>query len=288
MLGYVLLLTKLLVHKIEGISIKKYNSKHQNGGALFTAIISLFSMLFFVGCYIFDAEKGNFTPKIIPYAVVAGVLYCSASVLTYVALELGSYAVTMFTFSFSTVLTAIYSIVYFKEPCSALKIIGLVLLVPALFFFKQPKSENDKKSSFKWLIAMIISLFCSAGYGFMVKLQMVKFNNTVSLEFQSIALGVSALALLIVGFFQSGRNSVTILKNAFPYASLGGISNGLTNLLSLFVLAVMPLSVSGPVGAVIDKVITLSVAFFVFRERLSERQIIGLMLYLASGLLVNF
>ena len=122
----------------------------------------------------------------------------------------------------------------------------------------------------------------------MVKLQMVKFNNTVSLEFQSIALGVSALALLIVGFFQSGRNSVTILKNAFPYASLGGISNGLTNLLSLFVLAVMPLSVSGPVGAVMDKVITLSVAFFVFRERLSKRQILGLILYLASGVLVNF
>ena len=48
MLPYLLILIRSGVGLFEGIFIKRYNTKHGKGGFLFTAIVALFSMAFFV------------------------------------------------------------------------------------------------------------------------------------------------------------------------------------------------------------------------------------------------
>ena len=47
-MAVLLIIIKTLVHMVEGTLIKKYNSKHSEGGFIFTAIVSLFSMVFFI------------------------------------------------------------------------------------------------------------------------------------------------------------------------------------------------------------------------------------------------
>ncbi len=63
----------------EGIFIKKYNSKHYVCGFIFTALISLFSMMVFV---ISDKDGFNFSPRLWLYGIIAGILYCSMSAVS--------------------------------------------------------------------------------------------------------------------------------------------------------------------------------------------------------------
>ena len=50
------------IHQIEGIMIKKYNSKHTKGGFIFTAILSLFAMLFFLILDLVTDRTGLYFP----------------------------------------------------------------------------------------------------------------------------------------------------------------------------------------------------------------------------------
>ena len=77
-----------LVHQLEGVFIKKYNAKHEKGGFIFTAIVSLFSMLFFLLTDIVTDENGlRFSSDLIVYGVigvvVAVILWAFWYVLSY-------------------------------------------------------------------------------------------------------------------------------------------------------------------------------------------------------------
>lgn len=107
-----LILVSTVTHLAESLFIKHYNTKHSKGGFLFTAFVSFFSMLFFL-----LTDRGGFqVPRELwIYAIAAGVLYCSASFLTYVALQIGSYAMSMLILSYSIVLSIGYGIIFLKE-----------------------------------------------------------------------------------------------------------------------------------------------------------------------------
>lgn len=71
------------VHQLEGVMTRKYNEKNKQVGFLFTAMVSLFAMLFFL---VSDRNGLQFSAQLLPYGLAAGVCYCTASFLTYVAL----------------------------------------------------------------------------------------------------------------------------------------------------------------------------------------------------------
>ena len=72
MLAWLLVLLSSGTSLIEGTLIKKYNAKHTKGGFIFTAMVSLFSMLFFV-----LTDKGGlvFPAEMIPLGIISGFLY---------------------------------------------------------------------------------------------------------------------------------------------------------------------------------------------------------------------
>ena len=57
-LPILLIIVSRSVHQLEGVFIKKYNAKHEKGGFIFTAIVSLFSMVFFLLADIFTDKSG--------------------------------------------------------------------------------------------------------------------------------------------------------------------------------------------------------------------------------------
>lgn len=276
------------IHQVEGVMIKKYNSKHQKGGFIFTALISLFAMLFF-----FITDKGglNFPVEMIPYGIASGAFYCIASFLTFVAFGCGSFVLTNLFLSYSLLFSVCYGLFVLNDPATPLTYIGLALMMVSVFLVRGAKKGdgNDEKVkvSFKWIVCVVLSVIGSGMFGVMQKLQQVKFEKSCDNEFMIVTLGFSAAVLLIAGIIMNGKDLLYILRHGGLYASAAGVSNGATNLLNLVVNAMIPISIAAPTRSGIKIVVSFLISLFIFKEKLTKRQITGVIIGAVALILLN-
>ncbi len=292
MIPYLLMLLTSVTSLAEGILIKKYNQKHSKGGFIFTAFVSLFSMLFFLFSDIFTDPNGlSFNLEFLPYAILAGVLYCAASLTTYLALQYGSFAITMLILSYSLVISILYGLFFLNNPASVFTYIGFAVIAVSIFLVRGKAPEGTKKKfSVKWLVCMIISVLGSGFLSVVIKFQQDKFHDAYNNEFMVICLAFSALTLFIVGFVKDGGDCIYILKKGTPYAALAGIANGATNLLGILInsdLFDIPFAITVPTRAAMKTVVSFLVSFFLFHEKFEKRQIVGVIFGAAAVVLLN-
>lgn len=291
MLPYLLMLLATATSYAESAMIKTYNKKHANGGFMFISIVSLFSALFFLVKYlVFDNTKADFNPAVIPYALIAGVMYASSSVLVFLAIRMGSLAITNLILGYSTVVVCLYGIIFLGETSNWLTYVCIGIMVLALFLLKQPekdKTKSTKKKSLLWFIFAMLGMLTSAGYSIITKAQQVAFNQTVDSEYVLIAIGFSAIATFIVGVITGKKEAFRVFKTCIPYAGVAGLSNGVTNLLTLFTNTMIAVSISSPTRSVMTKVLHFVLGYFIFKERYTVRQIIGLVLVCGAVVLLN-
>ena len=72
--GYLLILSNLLLNLVEGVTVKRYASRHGSGGMLMNAVISLFSCIFFI---ITDTDGFNPPPEIWIFGIVSMAMYAT-------------------------------------------------------------------------------------------------------------------------------------------------------------------------------------------------------------------
>ncbi len=294
-MGYLLLVLATGTNLVEHTFQKTYSKKHGNGGILFTAFVALFSFLFFLWKYLItDTCKTDFTMALLPYALAGAFCYCVASVAAYIAYQTGPFAITGLIFSFSIMLTSGFGIIFFDEPYSVWTFVAFALVIVSLLLIKAPKGKedadqnrDDKKVSAIWLAAVIINLILSPAYSILVKWQQREFNNTVNNEFVLIAIGLSAAVLFAVGFAMAKKESKNIIKTCFPYASTAGLANGANNMLTIVLNTLFPLSVISPTRSIMTKAASLAIAYFVFKERFTVRQMIGIIVGVVAIVLLN-
>lgn len=280
------------IHQIEGVMIKKYNSKHKQGGFIFTSLISLFAMLFF-----FITDKGglNFPPEMIPYGIASGIFYCMASFLTYVAFGCGSFVLTNLFLSYSLLFSVGYGLFVLREDATPLTYAGLLLMMVSVFLVRSGNKKNAPaegegpkiRISLKWVVCVALSVLGSGMFGVMQKLQQVKFEKSCDNEFMIVTLGFSAVTLFIIGLIMNGKDLFYILRHGGLYASVAGISNGATNLLNLAVNAMIPISIAAPTRSGVKIVISFLISLLIFREKLTRKQVAGVILGTAALILLN-
>lgn len=293
MLVIVMLLAVLSssLNLVEGVLIKKYNEKHDKGGFIFTAIVSLFSMLFFViKDLLIDKGGFDFRPEMLPYGILAGIFYCSASFATFVALGCGPFAISKLVLSYSGIFSIFYGILRFENKLSPFAIAGILLMFVSLFLSRQSKEENEKKASIKWLICIIISVIASGLYGIIQKEQQYVFNEAVDNEFMIIGLGFSALILFIIGFIKDGKDTFYIFKHGTLHSSAAGLSNGLSNYLTILAngLITANFAVIAPIRSGVGIILSFVISLLIFKEKFLPRQIIGVALGIVALILLNF
>ena len=279
------------IHQIEGIMIKQYNKNHGTGGFFFTALISLFAMLFFL---ITDHNGLVFRAEMIPYGIASGAFYCMASFLTYVAFGCGSFVLTNLFLSYSLLFSVGYGLIILKEPATLFTYVGLILMMISVFLVRQKaekataqKDEPRVKLSLKWVICVALSVIGSGMFSVMQKLQQVKFHKTCDNEFMIITLLFSAITLFSIGIITNRKNLLYILRHGGIYASVAGISNGATNLLNLVVNAMIPISIAAPTRSGIKIVIGFLISLIIFKEKLSRRQTLGVIIGAIALILLN-
>ena len=285
MAAFLLVVLANAMSLVESTAIKQYNAKHTKGGFVFTAMVSLFSMLFFV---ITDKGGFHFPAEMLPYGLASGVLYASASLLTYIALGCGPFALSMLLLSYAGIFSILYGILFLGDTLSVFSVLGIVLMLVSLYLTRTEKRVGESKISFRWAIAIGISVAGCGMLGVLQKMQQLRFENTVDNEYMIVTLGFSAVSLFIIGCISDAKSTFHILKSGAPFFSLAGLSNGFTNFLVLVTNEMMPLSIVSPLRTGTKIVLSFLISTLVFKERFLPRQLVGVAVGTAALILLNF
>ena len=124
-------------------------------------------------------------------------------------------------------------------------------------------------------------------YSVVQRMQQREFNNEVTNEFMIIALGFSALSLFVVGIIKDGKDTRYILKNGAPYSSVAGISNGLTNFLSLAINMLLAISIASPIKSGAKIIFSFAVSKVIFKEKFLKRQVAAVLVGAVALVLLN-
>lgn len=271
-----LMILGIFIHKIEGVFTKKYGTKHNKGGFVFTSIISFFSMLFFL-CkdLVTDASGLQFEKSLMCFGLIAGVCFATASMTMYWVLGHGPYGLSSLISSYSVLITIGHGLII-GESLSILSWVGVMLVCVSLFLIMTRKQSDEKlRITIKWLAVLIFSVLCAAAFGVLQRQQQIEFLNAYDNEFMVITLTVSSILLFTAGAIKDGKYLKDVFKYGFFYAAVGGVSNGATNFLSLFVYTLVPISFAAPMKTGIGIVISFLIARLIFKEKYTGRQYLG-------------
>jgi len=272
----------------EGIAIRRYNTRHSVGGFLFVAMISAFSLFFFAA-----ADRNGFHAPAALWllGMISGIFYCTASFLTYLALQCGPFAQTNLILSYNVVLSISYGIFFLHEPLSPMTLPGNAVILISLYLInpgtksKAPTEAN--RISVKWLIFIGLSTVGCGMVGVLQKMQQIHFENACNHEFMIITLSFSAVMLAVVGFRQERGRIRQVLRSGLPYAACAGTANGVTNFLSMFINNFMPLTLASPLRTGTKIVLSFVCSRLLFREDFNLRQIVGIVLGTFGLILLN-
>lgn len=282
MLYYLILFLLPFAGILQSVSQKQYNLKSpQPNAGLFSAVTSLIALLFSL---ITSGFKLEFTPKILPYALVFGVCYASAWVGTVEAVRHGTITLTNIIISCSLVIPTALGIMR-GETVTAVTVIGMALLFAAIALVNL-KFNQKNTFSVKWFIWVMIAFLgnglCSAAQN----MHKVALGDSYGHEFMIIALSESVILLFAYVFLTTG-NVRKEMRVCLPYTLLNGTANACLNLLMIVIIGNLPNIVLYPTYSALSMIASFLLGFIAYKERFTRYQYIGYAMGIASIVLLN-
>ena len=273
-MGILLLLLNQLVYQGYGVVTRHYSRKHGSGGLFFNAIVCLFSMIFFM-----ITDKGGFcfTRELFLYGFISVVLFVAGFYSMFVALQTGSYAVSILLSSFSGVIAIVYGIVFLDEPAGIGTYIGIFLSFVSVILMNSVKKGSDESKGFslKWLICVMISLVANGFIAVLSRMQQLRFDNKCDNEFMIISLGGAFLLLFVYGFIKERNNILPVMKHGLFYGACSGMLNGIMNFVQLMVYMYIPISVATSIKTGLTTACSFALSLIAYKEKFNIMQIIG-------------
>lgn len=273
-MGILLLLISQAVYQGYGAVTRHYSRKHGSGGLFFNAIVCLFSMFFFV---ITDKGGFNFTKELFVYGSISIVMFVAGFYSIFIALQTGSYAISIMLSSFSGVIAIIYGIVFLDEPAGLGTYIGIFLSFASVIMMNAVKkgSEESKGFSVKWLVCVLISLVSNGFIAVLSRMQQIRFDNQCDNEFMIISLGGAFFILFLYGLVKERNNIAVVLKHGFLYGACSGMLNGIMNFLQLIVYLYLPISAVTSIKTGLTTACSFAVSLIAYKEKFNFVQIAG-------------
>lgn len=271
---------------------KGYNRKHGGGVFVFSSVTVLTACLFFA---IKSGFSFAFDVEVLPYAIGFAAAYCCASIFGFLAIMTGPLSLTSLATSYSLLIPTFWGIIFDKDPTSLWLYIGLGLLAASLVFINlkdKPKNgtESDSgevKITLKWAIFALIALVTNGACSTIQPAQSKLFDGAYDSVFMVISLAIVFAVMAILVLFKERRDVLPSLKAGAPAMVLCGVANGVVNLLVMVASLTIEKSVMFPLISAGGIVLTWVISMFLYKEKLSMKQNIGLVLGIISIVFLN-
>ena len=288
-MGVLYLITIIFGISIQSVLKKGYSIKNKGLGVFtFSTVSVMTACLFFI---VKSGFKFNFAPEILPYAFGFAAAYCSATIFGFLAILSGPLSLTSLATSYSLLIPTFWGIIFDKDPTSVWLYVGLVLLAASLVFInlkdKKPTAENETKITLRWAIFAILALVTNGACSTIQPAQTEKFGGAYDSVFMVIALAIVSLFLLCFILFKERGKIIPSVKCGAHLMVLCGIANGLVNLFVMIASTIIPNSVMFPLISAGGIVLTWIISVFLYKEKLSTKQNIGLVLGIVSIVFLN-
>ena len=249
--------------------------------ALRTIVVLLFSwlMVFVLGA---QNELAAISAKTLIFLILSG-LSTGASWLCYFrALQLGNINQVAPIDKSSTVLTMLLAFLFLHEGLTILKVCSLFLIGVGTFLMIQKRESGGEKSKAWFIYAALSAVFASlTSILAKVGIEGVESNLATAIRTGVVLL----MSWVVVVVTKKQRTVQEIPKKELGFICLSGLATGASWLCYYKALQDGLASVVVPIDK-LSILVTIAFSYFVFKEKLSKKALLGLVLIVAGTLLM--
>lgn len=282
-MDYALLAVAALTVACQNITKKKFNQKSSVGVFLFSGMISLCAMLFFIVIN----DDWSYRPEQLPHSFGFALSYTAYTLFAVMAMKAGSLAKTSLVLSSSLLIPTLYGFLFLNEAISITLVAGLALLIAGLWLVNYVKEKSV--TTLKWALFAFLAFAGSGMCSVVQKMQVNTFGTEGKNVFMIVALAIVTVMLFTVALFSKPErtNIGSIVKKSLPLAAACGVFNGLCNMLVMYLNPRVPASILFPVISGGGVVLVFLYSVLVLKEKFTLLQKIGYGLGVASIILMN-
>lgn len=293
---YLLLTASIICAALNNIFLHLYNDKKNYTCNIFAfnAIVSLIWTLIFI---IVGGGFGHASLTTIVYGLIYGVIIALFLMFKMASLGSGPVSITSLIGCCSLIVPTLFGLIFYEETVNYLQIIGLVVLFVALYLCVDPKS--NMKISKKWIIFCVIFFLCAGASGVLLKMYnksgfSAEMNTMMIIT--ALTAMVSFVIIYVVGgllrkrqnkpFLSMEKNKKSLLWSVL-FMFLCGLVSGGYQRLNMYLTGALPSILFFPTFNGVVIFLSCASGVVLFKEKLSVKQIIGLILGVVCIMLVG-
>lgn len=250
--------------------------------ALRTIVVLVFSWLM---VFVTGAQSGmnSISMKTMVFLVLSGVATGASWLCYFKALQLGNVNKVTPIDKSSTVLTMFLAFVLLGEDLTWMKAVAMVGIGIGTYMMIQKKQTEEKKEDKKWLLYAIGSAVFASLTSILGKIGISDINSNLGTAIRTIV--VLVMAWIVVFVTRKQHTIQDIDKKSWIFLVLSGFATGGSWLCYYRALQTGPASVVVPIDK-LSILVTIAFSYIVFREKLTAKAGIGLVLIVAGTLLL--
>ena len=253
--------------------------------AIRTIVVLAFSwiMVFIVGSY---NTITSISITSLVFLILSGIATGASWICYFKALSMGDVNKVVPIDKSSTILTVLLAIICFGETTNLwMKLVSTVILALGIFLMVEKKKSDKKAGGKSWMIYAILSAVFAAATSILAKIGISGVESNLG---TAIRTGVVLIMAWIIVFARGKHTQIKqINKKELSFICLSGLATGGSWLCYYHAIQMGEVSVVVPIDKM-SILITVIFSYLVFKEKLSVKALIGLILMLVATLLMVF
>lgn len=253
--------------------------------ALRTIVVLAFSwiMVFIVGSH---STISSISHTSLIFLILSGLATGASWIFYFKALSQGDVNKVVPIDKSSTVLTVLLAIICFGETTNlAVKLIATAILAVGIFLMVEKKQSEKKTEDKAWMVSAILAAVFAALTSILAKVGISGVESNLG---TAIRTGVVLVMAWIIVFAKGKQKGIkSIEKRELLFIALSGIATGASWLCYYYAIQNGIVSVVVPIDK-LSIVVSVGFSYFVFKEKLSRKAVVGLILMVAATLLMAF
>ena len=225
-------------------------------------------------------------PKSLIFLILSGLATGASWICYFKALSVGDINKVVPIDKSSTILTVLLAIVCFGETSNlAVKLIATAILAVGIFLMVEKKQTDRKSERRSWMIYAILSAVFAALTSILAKFGISGVESNLG---TAIRTGVVLVMAWVIVFAKGKQTQIKYIdKKELLFIALSGIATGASWLCYYYAVQNGVLSVVVPIDK-LSILVTVVFSYFVFREKLSKKALVGLCFMVIGTLLMAF
>ena len=225
-------------------------------------------------------------PNSLIFLILSGLATGASWICYFKALSVGDINKVVPIDKSSTILTVLLAIVCFSETSNlAVKLIATAILAVGIFLMVEKKQADRKSERRSWMIYAILSAVFAALTSILAKFGISGVESNLG---TAIRTGVVLVMAWVIVFAKGKQTQIKYIdKKELLFIALSGIATGASWLCYYYAVQNGVLSVVVPIDK-LSILVTVVFSYFVFREKLSKKALVGLCFMVIGTLLMAF